>query len=273
MGYVLRRSLVTNKLQEQQGLLFLAISLWMYPSIALVVASLAANCPVLVPRYALYSVIGESLLVGLLLCFIPNTRLRSLFFFGAATLSIAVTPHKFFFGEDWRAALNNIPKSSAEPSMVLLWTGLIETKNLEWAHAPHKREYLLSPLAMYPVGSSATILPLFPHLTSPQSVFSSEDKDLVDKAKRIFVVIRTDAPFTGTFTDNNPIAQSPWLGSKETLIARSLSHYHGIIVVEIERSTPGRDHNSSSVTTSLADRGNAPKASIENPISPVAAVR
>jgi len=219
--------------------LLLAISLWIYPSLALMAISIVANCSVLVQRYSMYSIIGESLLQGIVLCLVAKVKIRRFIFLGASAVAIVTSPPKLFFGEDWRGALRDIPRSTGEPSIILLWTGLIETKDQTWVLSPLRRQYLLAPLSLYPVGVPSSPLALLPHLVQPGAIFTESDRRTVDDAKRIFVVLRTTTPFAKKFATNNPLLKSPWLDPRGTLVKRSSKSYEGLQVIELERVEPG----------------------------------
>jgi len=236
---ITRRTPAVQAPTMQGRLLLLAICVWVYPSLALLVISIATNCPVLVQRYSIYSIVGESLLQGLVLGFIANAQTRRFIFLGASAVAVVASPPKLFFGEDWRGALSDISRSTTGPSIVLVWTGLTETKDQAWVLSPQKREYLLAPLSMYPVSIPSSPLPLFPHLVSPGSVFSENDHHVVEGAKRIFVVLRTTTPFTQKFAENNQLLKSAWLDPQATLVKRSSKLYEGLYVIELERVDRG----------------------------------
>jgi mannosyltransferase len=236
---IARRIPAVQASSMQARLIVLAICVWVYPSLALLAISITTNCPVLVQRYSIYSIIGESLLQGLVLCLVVNVQTRRFIFLTASTVAVVVSPPKLFFGEDWRGALNDISRSATEPSIVLVWAGLTETKDQAWVLSPEKRAYLLSPLSMYPVAIPTSPLPLFPHLISPGSVFSENDHHVVEGAKRIFVVLRTTTPFTQKFAENNQLLKSAWLDPQGTLVKRSSKLYEGLCVIELERVDRG----------------------------------
>lgn len=48
-------------------------------------------------------------------------------------------------GEDWRAAVSSLPESGA----VVVYPGLVETRNLEWLQAPERWGYLTAPVSAY----------------------------------------------------------------------------------------------------------------------------
>lgn len=216
----------------------LALCLWLYPSVALAAVSLLTDNPVFIPRYALYSVVGESLLLGVLVCLLRPSRFRNSVFLGASVLAIASTPLHHFFGEDWRAAINDIPDTTAEPSVVIVWTGLVEGRDLGWSLSPEKRAYLLAPIAMYPVDLPVALLPFSPNKITLESGFTASDRAAITSSKRIFLVFRTTYPVTSEITEEGDRVRVPWLSRKEAFIKRSLKEYHGIRVLEIERPEP-----------------------------------
>ena len=221
------------------GPALLALCVWLYPSVALAAVSLLTDHPVFIQRYALYSVVGESLLLGVLVCLLRPSRLRTGIFVGASALAIASTPLHHFFAEDWRAAINDIPDTTPEPSVVIMWTGLVEGRDLGWVLSPEKRAYLLAPLAMYPVSLPIALMPFNPNEISLESGFTASDRAAITSAKRIFLAIRTNYPIESEITEEGARIRVPWLSLNEAFIKRSLKEYPGVGVLEIERPGPG----------------------------------
>ncbi len=62
--------------------------------------------------------------------------------------------------EDWRAATAAVRAANA-PRPVLLSGAYTESRNLAWVEDPKHAAYMGAPLAYYPAGGPATVLPLF----------------------------------------------------------------------------------------------------------------
>lgn len=215
-------------------IVILALSLWAFPRLALVVASIITGIPVLVPRYSLYQIVGESLIQGVAICSIIPGALRRRLFLVACLISVLCSPRAIFFGQDWRSALNDIPHQPAEASVALVWTGLIETKEPAWILDPLKREYLVSPTALYPVSIQTFPLPLNPSLVTKGPIFSEPDRAIIDNATRLFIV----ASFKKDLLKIGATAQTiriEWLHSSDSFQVRSLKNYPGLSVLELTR--------------------------------------
>ena len=236
------RKMRADDTSRYAGPTLLALFMWLYPSVALAAVSFLTEHPVFIPRYALISVVGESLLLGVLVYLLRPSRLRSSIFLGTSALAIASTPLHYFFGEDWRAAINDINDirdTTSEPSVVIMWTGLVEARDMGWVLSPEKRAYLLAPIAMYPVNLPIALMPFNPTKMSLESGFTASDRAAVTAAKRIFLAIRTTYPIKSAITEEGTRIRLPWLSPNEAFIKRSLKEYPGIAVLEIERPGPG----------------------------------
>ena len=215
--------------------LLLALCLWVYPSIALAASSLITGTPVFVQRYGLYCVVGESFLQGIALCLIGSERLRKIVFVVASTIAILGSPADEFFGEDWRAALRDIPTTLSEPSVALLATGMIETKDPRWILDPLKRDYLLAPTRIYPVTMETSLIPLALIHLPPESVFMEQDRAVIAGAKRIFLLAPKKLPFLVHIDRDADVIRIPWIDPYQDLRVRSFKSYVGISVIELER--------------------------------------
>jgi hypothetical protein len=236
--WLTKRDLRARDSRKYESTLLLAICLWVYPSIALAVASIGSNTPVFVPRYGLYGVVGESFIQGILFCFIGSETARRLVFLIVSAMAVLCSPADQFFGEDWRAALRDIPQAPTESSVALLWTGLIETKDQSWVLAPQKRDYLLAPTRIYPLMIETGLIPLDLTKLPPESVFSERDRSVVDSAKRIFLIIRGNSPFIARADEDTTVIRIPWIASNQSLGLLSSKSYRGVSVIELKRMEP-----------------------------------
>jgi ABC-type amino acid transport system permease subunit len=236
--WLTKRDLRAHDSRIYESTLLLAICLWVYPSIALAAASIGSNTPVFVQRYGLYSVVGESLIQGVLLCLIGSETARRLVFLIASGLAVLCSPADQFFEEDWRSALRDIPQAPTESSVALLWTGLIETKDPTWALASQHRDYLLAPTRIYPLRIETGLIPLALTKFPPESVFSEKDRSVIGSARRIFLIIRNNSPFVLRFDEDTTVIRIPWITPNQALRIRSSKSYLGISVIELERMEP-----------------------------------
>lgn len=148
---------------ERPRLLLPLVTWYLLPPLVLFVIARTSEAQLYVTRY------HASALPGVALIFAWATRLfepaRTRSFVSAvlvllALVGFAVTPPSPSQYEDWRAALNAV--RAARPSdetLVLVRPGLIESDDAAWASDPARREYLLAPLAYYPVPGRVRLLP------------------------------------------------------------------------------------------------------------------
>ncbi len=212
----------------------LALCMWAYPRLALVIASILSHTPVLVSRYGSYQVVGESLIQGLAISSITHKALRLAIFLAAAATSILCTPSSIFFGQDWRAALSDIPLATTEPSVALIWTGLIETKNHSWVLDPYKREYLMTPTSIYPVAVKTFPIPLTPSVLPDTPIYSDYDQSIIDRAKKVFIITASSKDLIELGAGDTTI-HVPWLHSSELFRVVSLKQYLGVSVFTLQR--------------------------------------
>ena len=228
------RELRARNTRDYESTLLLALCLWVYPSIALAAASFMTGTPVFVQRYGLYCVVGESFVQGIALCLIGSEQLRRIVFVAASTIAILGSPAEEFFGEDWRGALRDIPKNPSEPSVALLGTGMIETKDPRWILDPLKRDYLLAPRRVYPVAIDTSLIPLALMRLPAESVFMETDRSTIAGAKRIFLLVPKRISFLVPIERDAEVARIPWINPDRDLRVRSLKSYIGISVIELQ---------------------------------------
>ena len=113
-------------------------------------------------RYLLPSAPGLVIAWGWLLRGVQPQFLRraSLLAYVVATTILAggFSPVPVNQGEDWRAAVKSLPDSQA----TVLYSGLVETRRLEWLEMPERWSYLAAPLAVYRPSASLRDVVLVP---------------------------------------------------------------------------------------------------------------
>jgi hypothetical protein len=153
----------------RQWLLLWMWSLW--PALSLFLVSHYRGESVFVPRYFAWQLPGIALLLAVALSGFTVIQVRRV---GSAILVIALlilgllSPARY--GEDWRGAVefaNGVVAGRDTP--ILVWTGLVESKDLEWFQAAENRDYMLAPFFFYRL--AGRVIPV-PH---PMSVDQLED--------------------------------------------------------------------------------------------------
>ncbi len=144
------------------------IIVWaMLPALMLFLISLVSGRSILLDRYALWGYPGLAILAALLLrsLNLPAARTLALVVLGCF-LMVRVLDKRWRV-EDWRGAVSEAQSLGGVP--LLVNTGLVEGRSVEWLRDPARREYLLAPLVRYGKLEGAWPLPF------SQAVLGGED--------------------------------------------------------------------------------------------------
>ncbi|MEK7409376.1 MAG: hypothetical protein AAB225_30290, partial [Acidobacteriota bacterium] len=134
------------------------------PAVLLFTVSAVSPTKVFVPRYLLAAAPGMALLVGYAIRCVRPAWAR----WPIAGLALAVStagisgfsPWPVHHREDWRGALRTIAALTREnPAPVVVYSGLVEAADPRRLSDPRHREYILAPLAAYPL-PAPDIIPL-----------------------------------------------------------------------------------------------------------------
>ena len=105
-------------------------------------------------RYLLPAAPGFVVLWGWLLRGIQPAGMRRMSLVATVVMSVLLTagfsPAVDYRREDWRSAVHSMPDSGA----ALVYSGLVETRHLDWLQAPQRWSYLAAPVAVYRPGIS-----------------------------------------------------------------------------------------------------------------------
>jgi len=97
--------------------------------------------------------------------------------------------------EDWRSAVEYIIDAKmAQKGPILVWSSLVEARDMNWLSEHEKRGYLLSPFSYYTLKSNFILLPGRPDGFELEEVFSKNNAAFLKKgdelcliAKKIFI--------------------------------------------------------------------------------------
>jgi hypothetical protein len=100
-------------------------------------------------RYLLPAVPGAVLLWGWLLHGIPSPFVREMSLAGGLVASVVITGGfsavPDYHQEDWRSAVRDVP----EPGAMIVYSGLVEARRLDWLQQRERWDYLMAPVLAY----------------------------------------------------------------------------------------------------------------------------
>ena len=154
LGWRITRSTKSFRLASREQLLLGA--LLMMPIPFLFAVAKVGGLTVFVDRYLLCAVPGIILFWGSLIRSIEPQSVRRFALSGGlvlafVTLQPVTRAVPDFREENWRSALQSAPHSG----QMLIYTGLAETRKLDWLRHPSHWDYMVSPVAVYVADVSA----------------------------------------------------------------------------------------------------------------------
>ncbi|HWQ56966.1 MAG TPA: glycosyltransferase family 39 protein [Bryobacteraceae bacterium] len=133
---------------DSRGLI-LAVAVGLVPAVGFFLLSTLTDARLFSTRYLLPAMPGIVLFWGLLLRRIEPLGVPRVALAAAAVLVAlqlgGLQPVPDYRGEDWRAAVNALPESGD----LLVYSGLVECRRLDWLQDPFRWKYLASPLLAY----------------------------------------------------------------------------------------------------------------------------
>jgi hypothetical protein len=148
-------------------------------------------------RYLLLTTPGFVLLWGWLLRGVEPASVRRISLIATLAImairigGISVVPS--YPGEDWRSAVRSMPNSGG----VLVYSGLVESRRIDWLQSAERRGYLAAPLIVYrpDISPSESFVLPFNHGDSEQAYVEGLLAGPLRERERITVVVR--AAFSG----------------------------------------------------------------------------
>jgi hypothetical protein len=116
-------------------------------------------------RYICWSYPAISLVVAGLLQMIDNIVSRSIaiLIFPIVLILSNIVYYPTPMVEDWKSATGYVNSSDIAKSIpILVWPGLIESRNEKWSDDPEKLEYLIAPFSYYTLQRKVILLPWLP---------------------------------------------------------------------------------------------------------------
>ena len=234
LSLCLARNIRHHDFRRYRSLFFLGMVFWWYPGNAVAVVSFLSGTPIFELRYCQYGILGESLVQAVLLCCIRSSWHRMTVFSCLTIYVFASNWTAMIWREDWRGALAKVSSSVTSSSIVLLQSGLCETRDISWLKSSEKRDYLLSPITFYSLDAPTLLIPYFLDGGSPQEIFSNTERSLLSKAQRIFIVGPSFMLFQHEILKGKTVAKLPWLSSDGVFEVVSENIEKGMFIFELK---------------------------------------
>ena len=165
-----------------------------FPAFFLFIMSKISGSSIFSNRYICWSYPAIALVVAGLLKMIDNSvsRLIAILIFPIVLILSNIFYYPTPLVEDWKSATSYINSSDiAENRPILVWPGLIESRNEKWRNDHEKRDYLLAPFSYYTLKSKVILLPWLPDGTQVRNILSKYSMlNLVNERHEICLVVR-----------------------------------------------------------------------------------
>ncbi len=145
---------------------FLFVLIWFFfPAFFLFIVSKISGSSIFSNRYICWSYPAIAIVVAGLLRTIDNSvsRLIAILLFPVVLILSNIVYNPTPMVEDWKGATGYINSSDiARSTPIIVWPGLIESRNEKWSNNQEKREYLIAPFSYYALQRKVILLPWLP---------------------------------------------------------------------------------------------------------------
>ena len=173
---------------------FLFVLIWFFfPAFFLFMMSKISGSSIFSNRYICWSYPAIALVVAGLLKMIDNSvsRLIAILIFPIVLILSNIFYYPTPLVEDWKSATSYINSSDiAESRPIIVWPGLIESRNEKWGNDHEKREYLIAPFSYYSLQRKVILLPWLPHGLKLETFLSSQHAEFSRGRHEICLVVR-----------------------------------------------------------------------------------
>ena len=173
---------------------FLFVLIWFFfPAFFFFIISKISGSSILINRYICWSYPAIALVVAGLLRTIDNnvSRLIAILLFPIVLILSNIFYYPTPMVEDWKSATSYINRSDiAESRPILVWPGLIESRNEKWSDDHEKREYLIAPFSYYTLQRKVILLPWLPRGLKLETFLSSQHAEFSRGRHEVCLVVR-----------------------------------------------------------------------------------
>jgi len=174
---------------------FLFVLIWFFfPAFFFFIISTISGSSIFSSRYICWSYPAIALVVAGLVEMLENSvsRLIAILIFPIVLILSNIVYYPTLIVEDWKSATSYINSSDiTESRPILVWPGLIESRNEKWINDYEKKDYLLSPLSYYTLrNKEAILLPFFTDGLKLDSVSSKYKNVFLNERSELNLIVR-----------------------------------------------------------------------------------
>ena len=221
---------------------------WLLPPLCCYLFSIVSGSSLFTVRYYIVYTPALAILIasGLRLIESDVSRVAVLCLFCVITLSLSdIRPR--LVREDWRSAVQHVRQISDKISVettasqtevpILFFSGLIESKNVEWLSDPAQKDYLTAPLQYYSVSGPVGILPLLPDSPIAQRYLRSEVLPLLERSSEVILILLENLSWKGPEGAVYPHKYFQDLIEEVGFQARESRSFEQVWIIEFERKS------------------------------------
>jgi len=173
---------------------FLFVLIWFFfPAFFFFIMSTISGSSIFSSRYICWSYPAIALVVAGLLKMIDNSvsRLIAILIFPIILILSNIFYYPTPLVEDWKSATSYINRSDiAESRPILVWPGLIESRNEKWSDDHEKRDYLIAPFSYYTLQRKVILLPWLPHGLKLETILFNQHAEFSKGSNEICLIVR-----------------------------------------------------------------------------------
>ena len=175
---------------ERKYLVLLGI-LYVVPPLVIVLLSLLLRAGLMLPRYYALALPGLAVLAAAAVFIFAGRRMR-VFVFSSIGLFLLIGPGGLpVVVERWRDYLVYVrERGVASDDLILLNSGFIEAKTLEWFHDKERYQNFVSPLKYYRVDGDTLVIPLLDESAANRNYVKKNIKRRTVRKRRVYFFSR-----------------------------------------------------------------------------------
>jgi len=172
--------------------IFFILVWFFFPASLLFIISKMMGSSIFHPRYFFWSCPAIAFVIAGLVKMLKNSqsRLIAVSVFSMVFIIINISHPKPV--ENWRSAVEYVTITKmSQKGPIIVWPGLVETRDVQWSIDKEKRDYLLAPFSYYTLKSTAVLLPWMPDGLKLESVLSKYKNAFLNERSELYLIVRS----------------------------------------------------------------------------------